>query len=197
MREVRVTRDPMIREPGETEKTPVPSYHRLLLFATPIVVVLTVLIVWPYFTGELYGGGLVATLLIAVALAMVIATVFPRKGHFGFRFVTFLVGVAFLWYVISEFMISGDDFFGTSRPSHDASPFKALMGFLSIGIPSMVYTVYGRWWVKESDEEELEDESLFDTMFHSFQKGAMWLYQLLHLIALAVLVWRVLEALFR
>jgi len=96
----------------------------------------------------------------------------PQWRHRACRLLTALVFLAYAAYLI-------DELFFSSRPFHfwghhrGASPFKALMGFICIGLPCLWHTLFGRFtlheppppaedegddWDKEAAEEAEENK---------------------------------------
>jgi hypothetical protein len=68
----------------------------------------------------------------------------PRIGFFAFRVLAGLVFLAYAAYLVDEFVFSKKPFTVTGRRS-DASPFNALLGFILIGGPSLMFAVLGRF----------------------------------------------------
>jgi len=192
MREVKAVRPQDHLENNSGDKDAKPSVHGLLLVATPIVMAFTILLGWLYYPGEwTLSGIVVAAVIVAVVLAMAIATVFPRKGHWGFRFVAFVVALLSLWYLVFTFLHAGGKF-EIPRSFTEACPYNALLAFLAIGLPCLLYTFYGRATIKGSDHEELQNETLLDTLLHSVTKTAKGLFIFLYGMGLLAMIWRVL-----
>lgn len=192
MREVKVADQPS-RDTVESEALDIfTRVRKLLWIITPLVVIFVIAIVisniGKEWTWEIVTG---VGISVAIAAALIVATVSPKKGHWGFRFVTFVIATFYLWYMIDQFVLAGDKFDVTVRSS-EVNPFNALLGFLAIGVPCLIYTFYGRGRVRKSDDEELQDETLLDTLLHSVAKAAKWLFILLYGMSLVALIWRLL-----
>lgn len=64
-------------------------------------------------------------------------------GRWCFRVVTALVFLCYLWYLTSAF-----------SAAHVGSRMKSLLGFLIIGLPSLCYTVLGRFSLRRAENED-------------------------------------------
>lgn len=68
----------------------------------------------------------------------------PRIGFWAFRVLAGMAAVAYASYLVHEFFFTDKSFTVTDRRS-DASPFNALLGFLVIGVPCLLFAVLGRF----------------------------------------------------
>src|SRR5258708_39755043 len=75
----------------------------------------------------------------------------PRIGFWAFRFLAGMVALAYAAYLVDEFFFDNRPFTVTGRRG-DASPFNALLGFLVIGVPSLLFAVLGRFSLRPPQE---------------------------------------------
>lgn len=81
-----------------------------------------------------------------------------RIGFIAFRILAGLVFLAYAAYLVDEFFFGSKPFTVTGRRS-DASPFNALLGFIIIGGPSLLFAVLGRFSLRpEPDEHTVEPD---------------------------------------
>jgi hypothetical protein len=79
-----------------------------------------------------------------------------RIGQWAFRGVAGLISLAYAAYFIHEFFFTNAPFRISGRRS-EASPFNALLGFIVIGLPCLVYAVLGRFTLRApAPNQELE-----------------------------------------
>jgi len=76
-----------------------------------------------------------------------------RFGYWAFRVLTGLVFTVYLAYLIEEFFFTDKPFSLSSR-SGSASPLNALLGFLLIGLPSLLFTLFGRFSFRADPSDE-------------------------------------------
>ena len=83
-----------------------------------------------------------------------------RFGRCFFRILCGAVFLAYAGYLISEFFFS-DKPFKLLQSRGEASPRNALLGFIFIGLPSLCYSLFGRFTFRppESENDEHEPES--------------------------------------
>ena len=86
----------------------------------------------------------------------------PRIGFWAFRLLAGTIAIAYAAYLVHEFFFTDKSFTVTGRRS-DASPFNALLGFLVIGVPSLLFAVLGRFSLRPppepaSDEHTIESD---------------------------------------
>ena len=74
----------------------------------------------------------------------------PRHAHVAFRCVCGFVFAAFATYLTAE-LASGEPFSLSGRRS-DASPRNALAGLITIGLPALWYSVFGRFTFRPFSE---------------------------------------------
>ena len=81
----------------------------------------------------------------------------PSKyGHWAFRGLAGLVFLAYAAYLVHEFFFTEKPFRIAGRRSED-SPFNALLGFIIIGLPSLWYSLFGRFTLHSPPPESAED----------------------------------------
>lgn len=83
----------------------------------------------------------------------------PRVGFWAFRFLAGMVAVAYAAYLVHEFFFTDKSFTVSGRRS-DASPFSALLGFLFIGVPSLLFAVLGRFSLSAPPEPAPDDHTI-------------------------------------
>ena len=110
---------------------------------------------------------LTRVLLIAGMELMCIALLagfwLPRRiGHFAFRVVAGLVFLAYAAYVVDEFFFTKTPFTVTGRRS-DASPFNALLGLIFIGLPSLLYSLLGRFSLRPPPSDPEPDQDITES----------------------------------
>ena len=79
-----------------------------------------------------------------------------RYGHWAFRGLAGLVFLAYAVYFVHEFFFTDKAFKFTGRRSED-SPFNALVGFIIIGLPSLWYSLLGRFTLRPPPPDSAED----------------------------------------
>jgi hypothetical protein len=82
----------------------------------------------------------------------------PRIGFWAFRFLAGMVALAYAAYLVDEFFVGNRPFTVTGQRS-DASPFNALLGFLVIGVPSLLFAVLGRFSLRPPPEPEPDEHT--------------------------------------
>lgn len=75
----------------------------------------------------------------------------PRIGFWAFRILAGMVAVSYAAYIVYEFFFTDKSFTVSGRRS-DASPLNALLGFLFIGVPSLLFAVLGRFSLRPPPE---------------------------------------------
>jgi cyanate permease len=80
----------------------------------------------------------------------------PRIGFLAFRFLAGMVAVAYAAYLVHEFFFTDKPFTVSGRRSN-ASPFGAILGFLFIGVPSLLFAVLGRFSLRPPRELAPDD----------------------------------------
>ncbi len=86
-----------------------------------------------------------------------------RIGHWAFRVLAGFVFLAYAAYLIHEFFFT-DTPFRLVESRGAASPRNALLGFVIIGLPSLLFAVLGRFTLRrppaesEVDEDRLESD---------------------------------------
>jgi len=80
----------------------------------------------------------------------------PALALIAFRGVCFLVFLAYLAYVISEFRSDKP----LTLPQHkgEASPIRSLFGFVMIGLPALGFAIFGRFTRRPPPTETREDQ---------------------------------------
>ncbi|MEI6077796.1 MAG: hypothetical protein WCS94_19595 [Verrucomicrobiota bacterium] len=79
-----------------------------------------------------------------------------RYGHWAFRGLAGLVFLAYAAYLVYEFFFTDKPFRIAWRRSED-SPFNALLGFIIVGLPSLWYSLFGRFTLRPTPPESAED----------------------------------------
>jgi hypothetical protein len=85
-----------------------------------------------------------------------------RVAHWAFRGLAGLVFVGYAAYLIHEFLFT-DNEFKLVQSRGQASPRNALLGFIIIGLPSLMYAVLGRFTLKPPEPEpepEMDDDEI-------------------------------------
>lgn len=92
-----------------------------------------------------------------IIIFMILALYKPDKFKWAARFVTGGVFIAYSGYVIDMIFIKDKPitFFG---PSSEATPRNALLGFIVIGIPCLIYTLFGRFTIRPEIENDEDDD---------------------------------------
>ncbi len=80
-----------------------------------------------------------------------------RVGHAAFRVLAALVFLAYTVYIINEFLLA-DARFTPFGPRGEVSPLNALLGFLFIGLPCLLFAVRGRFTPGPEPPTEQPDE---------------------------------------
>jgi hypothetical protein len=78
-----------------------------------------------------------------------------RYGHWAFRGLAGLVFLAYAAYLVKEFFFTDNPIRIAGRRSED-SPFNALLGFIIIGLPSLWYSLFGRFTLRPPPPESSE-----------------------------------------
>jgi hypothetical protein len=84
-----------------------------------------------------------------------------RIGHWAFRGLAGLVFVAYAAYLIHEFLFT-DKPFKILQSRGEASPRNALLGFVIIGLPCLMYAVLGRFTLKPPEPAPETDNQAID-----------------------------------
>jgi hypothetical protein len=74
------------------------------------------------------------------------------------RIVTGIVAFGYCWYVIDQCIIKFDGFWGWGGSKSATNPINSILGFLVFGLPCLIYTLFGRFTVRQ----EVESEEDFD-----------------------------------
>ena len=111
---------------------------------TPPMVLFTIFLWFVAAQEKLTGNQiLIYSGITIITFGLLVYTISPKRGWWGPRLVTFSIFVAYLSYLISEFVYTDHPFDPTVH--HGAqSPFNALLGFFIFGIPSLLYTFSGK-----------------------------------------------------
>jgi hypothetical protein len=75
-----------------------------------------------------------------------------RIGRLAFRVLAGLIFITYLSYLIYEFFFS-DTPLRLIENSSETSPRNALLGFIIIGLPSLWYSIFGRFTIRPQPEE--------------------------------------------
>jgi hypothetical protein len=138
------------------------------------------------YDGLTYGGVIVLAVLVVVPMALIMATLFPKKGRWGIKIVTFIIWAAYLWYLIDEFIFT-DSKFEPTLDTATPSPFNALFGFLIIGVPCLLYTFAGSS-LDKLYEDNPENISGRDIIVAHIVWGIKWLIYILNAIAITAVI---------
>jgi hypothetical protein len=159
----------------------------LLWIITPLVVTFSIAMFMSfYYDGLTFGGMIFLMVIVAVAIGMIIATVFPKKGRWGIKIVTFIISGAYLWYMIDQFIFTAGRIDPTVRQS-TPSPFNALLGFLVIGIPCLLYTFAGSS-LDKMYEDKSDNISTRDIVVAYIIRGVKWLIFILNAVAITAVI---------
>jgi hypothetical protein len=82
-----------------------------------------------------------------------------RIGYWAFRFLAGMVALAYAAYLIDEFFFSNKPMTITGSRG-EASPFSALLGFLVIGVPSLLFAVLGRFTLRPPPEPGNDEQTI-------------------------------------
>jgi hypothetical protein len=74
-----------------------------------------------------------------------------RRFWWAARSVTAIIFCCYLSYLVIEGFLSGGSFTPTRRS--EASPFNSVLGFVVIGLPALWYTLFGRFTLRQRDDE--------------------------------------------
>ncbi len=82
---------------------------------------------------------------LELALVLVILTFYnPRRFHLAARSLTALVFLSFVIYLVTELVASPRSLF-SSGPRSDDSARNAFLGLITVGLPCLWFTVFGRF----------------------------------------------------
>jgi hypothetical protein len=97
--------------------------------------------------------------VIVLVVALDIPTLFlvlglydPVRFRWALRVTTGMVFALYLWYLVDMWVLSDKEFkFFVNRS--EASPITSLLGFIIIGVPSLIFTLKGgfRWGSSDRD----------------------------------------------
>lgn len=82
-----------------------------------------------------------------------------RIGFWAFRFLAGMVALAYAAYLIDEFFFSKKPMSVTGSRG-EASPLNALLGFVVIGVPSLLYAVLGRFTLRPPPEPGPDEHTI-------------------------------------
>ena len=85
-------------------------------------------------------------------LCLVLGLYDPTRFRWALRVTTGMVFALYLWYLVDMWVLSDKEFkLFVSRS--EASPINALLGFVIIGIPSLIFSLKGRFTLEPSDRD--------------------------------------------
>jgi len=114
-----------------------------------------------------------------ITFGMLVYTASPKRFAWGLRLITFVIFLAFLGYLFNQFIIQQSSFnVAMSRTS--PTPFNALLGFLIIGIPCLMYSLWGSIWGAQKTRSGTEGNSLS----YWIALTAQWVFLLLSLLSI-------------
>lgn len=87
------------------------------------------------------------------AVLLVFGLYDTRRFWLALRCVTFIVFCGYLAYLVDEIIVNKGSATYQGIFSGD-QPWRAIEGFIGIGIPCFVYTVFGRFSRKETDDDK-------------------------------------------
>ncbi len=99
--------------------------------------------------------------VILIAFGTLAYTVSPKRFAWGLRLVTFVIFLSFFSYFFNQFVVQQSAFaFTVSRSS--TTTFNALLGFLIIGVPCLMYSLWGSIWgnIQKNRDDEIERNTL-------------------------------------
>jgi len=86
------------------------------------------------------------------AVFLVLGLYDPIRFRWALRITTGMVFALYLWYLIDMWVLSDKEFkLFVSRS--EASPITSLLGVVIIGIPSLIFTLKGRFTLETSDHD--------------------------------------------
>lgn len=125
-----------------------------------------------------------------LAVGLLVTAVSPSRGWWGIRLSAFVIFGSYFWYIIDQFIIQG----GVFEPTLDRSsksPFNALLGFLIIGTPCLMFSLWGS--VKGKFGLDPEQFTNADRASHKIAQGAQWLFLALSMTAVMLVGWQWLQ----
>jgi hypothetical protein len=92
------------------------------------------------------------------------------RGH------TAVIAFGYGWYVVDQcIIIDFDGSWGWGGPKSATTPINSILGFLVFGLPCLIYTIFGRFTLREAESKEdfddfdCEDED--DDMIYQSNQG--------------------------
>lgn len=106
-------------------------------------------------------GNSVGMVISCALVVLCIAGLLALWGvkHAG-RIVTGLIGGGYAAYLIHECFVDFDGNWGWRSKSSEANPVNSILGFILIGVPCLIYTIFGRFTIRQT-ADEVKYEILF------------------------------------
>lgn len=79
------------------------------------------------------------------------------------RIVTGIIAFGYGWYVVDQCIVNFDGSWGWGGPKAATTPINSILGFVVIGLPCLIYTIFGRFTVRKEPGQE-DDFDAFDDL---------------------------------
>ncbi len=127
-------------------KNPEAPRRGVLLFVTPMAILIAVFMYIFFSSDEWTTPRVIGQVIFtALAIGLLVATISPEKGWWGIRLVTFIIFITYFSYLIDQLWLTDQALDFPDRKSQ-ATPFNSILGFLTFGIPCLIYTLWGSTW---------------------------------------------------
>ncbi len=107
----------------------------------------------PAFATKEWIGASILTVLSLGCFFLFLSLLKTKKFAWAFRVVTALVAFAYSYYVIHEFFIEKEEV-SISTNRAESTPWNAVLGFVVIGVPCYLITIFGMPRKKEESENQ-------------------------------------------
>jgi hypothetical protein len=110
--------------------------------------------VLPFLVSEWTAPRVIFVSLVEVLLfSLTLGLYDPLRFSWATRCVSGVVFCAYLAYVVDETFLSGVSAGGASGSRPGPSPWKAMAGFIAIGLPCLWYTMFGRFSLRDEGRQ--------------------------------------------
>ena len=125
-----------------------------------------------------------------MAMGISVTAIFPNRGWWGIRLVTFTIFIGYLSYFVNQFIINPVPVEIVGR--ENVSPFNAFLGMLIFGFPSLLYTFWGSTFGRLGHVNQLNV-----TKFDIFVIYLVWFISIISyallIISIVILLWRLIS----
>ncbi|HEX8149516.1 MAG TPA: hypothetical protein VF591_20205 [Pyrinomonadaceae bacterium] len=129
------------------------SGSRFIFWALAPVLLLCAALL-PFLVSEWTAARVIFVSLVEMFLFSLILGLYdPLRFRWATRCVTGVVFCAYLAYVIDEAFLSGKSAEGAYGGRAGLSPWKAIAGFIAIGLPCLWYTMFGRFSLRDEGRQ--------------------------------------------